>query len=211
MSLEEMQTVINDGTIGLRPQTVTINIPLDPSQTGTVAIDTKLSDVDPFPGLEWIESCVPGTNMPTTHVGVRKGGMVTKDTYTARLALDTPYISLPNEIYDILIQATSPTPWQSDAGYDDVVDCDALHRFPDLVLGLEPETDEEEDDIEFLEEREIVITPKQYIIETEKGKCVLLAQRVYQKGHEEVVLGWAAVRGRHLVLDWVNERTAFGR
>lgn len=209
MSLEEMQAVINSGASGLLPQTVTINIPLESSQTGTVAIDTKLSNISLLPDLDWIESRVPGTHMPTTHVGIRKGGMVAKDTYAARLALDTPYISLPNEIYDILIQATSPIPWQNNGGYDDVVDCGALKRYPDLVLGLEPETDE--DDFEFAGEREIVITPEQYILEVGIGKCILLAQRAYQKSREEVVLGWAAVRGRNLVLDWVNERTAFGR
>ncbi len=148
--------------------------------------------------------------MLITHVGIRKGGMVSKDEYATRLALETPYISLPVEIYDILVQATSPRPHQHSGGYDDVVDCAALEWFPDLVLGLEPETDEGDDDEE-IEEREIVITPKQYVLQDEEGKCILLAKRAHQPGPEEVVLGWAAVRGREVVLDWTIERTGFGQ
>jgi hypothetical protein len=145
-----------------------------------------------------------------THVGIRKGDMLTMDAPPARLALETPYILLPGQIYDILLQATSPVPWQHDNGYDDIVDCDALERFPDLVLGLGWESEEEYEDDD-AEEQEIVITPFQYTLEVESDKCILLARRAYQRGREEVVLGWAAMRGRDLVLDYVNERTGFGR
>jgi hypothetical protein len=30
-----------------------------------------------------------------------------------------------------------------------------------------------------------------------------------EQDSEEAVLGWAAIRGKHVVLDWVNERTGF--
>lgn len=160
--------------------------------------------------FDWIDTLIPGEHMPITHVGIRKGAMVSKDAYSTRLALETPYISLPGEIYDILVQTTNPTPHQHDDGYDDVVDCSALDRYPDLVLGLEPEIEEEWDDDE-TKDRELVITPRQYVLETEEGRCILLARRAYQRGREEVVLGWAAVRGRDLVLDWINERIGFGR
>ena len=134
--------------------------------------------------------------------------MVSMDAYVMRLSLETPYISLPDEIYDILVQATNPTTHQHGSGYDNVVDCSALERFPDLVLGLASETEEEDD--EEAEDNEIVITPKQYVLQTEEGHCILLAQRAYQRGREEVVLGWAAIRGSNVVLDMVNERTGFG-
>jgi len=74
------------------------------------------------------------------------------------------------------------------------------------VLGLQPETDDEEDS-EDVVDSELVITPKQYILETEDRQCVLLVQQ----GRAEVVLGWAAVRGRGVVLDKLNGRTGFGR
>lgn len=199
------------GEINSHPQTVSINIPLDPAQSGTIILGPVGSrDTRAQQEIEWIDTHRPGENVPITHVGIRKGAMVSMDAYDTRLALETPFISLPNEIYDILIQATNPTPYQHGNGYNDVVDCGDMERYPDLVLGLELDTDEEEDD-EDIEDREIVITPEQYILKTEEGQCILLAQRAYQQGREEVVLGWAAMRGRDLVLDWVNERTGFGR
>lgn len=198
------------GTLDPRPNIVSIHIPLDPTEAGRIVLGSIASkNTHLLQEIEWINHQNPGKNMPITHVGIRKGGMVAIDAYATRLALETPYISLPDEIYVILTQATNPTTHQYHGGYDDVVDCDALERFPDLVLGLEPETDEEDD--EDVEEREVVITPNQYVLKREDGKCILLARRSYPKGHEEVVLGWAAVRGRDVVLDWVNERTGFGR
>ncbi|KAF2626668.1 hypothetical protein BU25DRAFT_411642 [Macroventuria anomochaeta] len=211
LSLKAIEKIESYGEINSHPQTVSINIPLNPAQSGTIALGPVASNtLRVQQELKWVETRTPGENVPITLIGIRKGAMVSMDAYTARLALETPYISLPREIYDILIQATNPTPYQHGKGYDDVVDCGALERYPDLVLGLEPETDEEKDD-EDIVDREIVITPKQYVLKTEEGQCILLAQRVYQLGREEVVLGWAAVRGRDVVLDWVNKRTGFGR
>ncbi|KAF1928297.1 uncharacterized protein M421DRAFT_420848 [Didymella exigua CBS 183.55] len=197
--------------INSHPQTVLVNIPLDDSRPGSMILGTvESNNARIHQDITWTDTLTPGEHMPITHVAIRKGAMVSKDAYYTRLALETPYISLPGEIYDILVQATNPTPHEHGDGSDNVVDCSALDRYPDLVLGLEPETEEEEDDEE-AEDREIVITPKQYVLETGEGRCILLAQRAYQRGREEVVLGWAAVRGRDLVLDWVNERTGFGR
>lgn len=197
--------------INSRPQAVLINIPLDSSHLGSMFPGSVTStNIRVQQEIEWIDTLTPGENMPITHVGIRKGAMVSMDAYRTRLALETPYISLPGEIYDILVQATNPTPFGHGNGYDNVVDCDGLERYPDLVLGLEPKTDEEEDD-EDIEDRELAITPKQYVLKTGEGQCILLVQRAYQRGREEVVLGWAAVRGRDVVLDWVNERTGFGR
>ncbi|XPT03682.1 hypothetical protein M3J09_012769 [Ascochyta lentis] len=210
LDLDELQNVVNDGRTSSRPQIVSIHIPLDATQPGRMTFGHEETKARFSPDIEWINTRIPGADMPTTHIGIRKGGMMAKDIYTARLALNTPYVSLPGEIYDILVQATNPTPWQHDGGYDDVVDCGALQRFPDLVLGLDPEREEEEDN-EDAEDKEIVVTPRQYVLEVEEGKCILMARRAYQRGSEEVVLGWAAVRGREVVLDWTRERTGFGQ
>lgn len=212
LSLKAIEETESFREINSRPQNVVINIPTDHAHAGSIVFGSGLTDnIRVHQEIEWIDTLIPGENVPINHVGIRKGAMVSMDAYATRLALDTPYIALPAEIYDILIQATNPTPHQHDAGYDDVVDCNRLDEYPDLVLGLEPETDEEEeeDDDEILD-RELIITPKQYVLKTEEGKCILLAQKAYQRGREEVVLGWAAVRGRSVVLDWVNERTGFG-
>ncbi|KAF3032834.1 hypothetical protein E8E11_000973 [Didymella keratinophila] len=192
-------------------QTALVNIPLDASKPGSIILGTVESmSARLQQDFEWIDTLTPGEQMPITHIGIRKGAMVSKDAYSTRLALETPYISLPGEIYDILIQATNPTLHQHSDGYEDVVDCSALDRYPDLVLGLEAEIEEGGDD-EKMEKKELMITPKQYVLETEEGRCILLAQRAYQRGREDVVLGWAAVRGRDLLLDWINEKTGFGR
>ena len=198
--------------ISSHPQTALINVPPDASKPGSITLGTvKSTSARLQQDLDWIDTLTPGEQIPITHIGIRKGAMVSKDAYSTRLALETPYISLPGEIYDILIQATNPTPHQHGDGYDDVVDCNALDRYPDLVLGFKAEIEEGGDDEEETEEKELMITPKQYILETKEGRCILLTQRAYQRGREDVVLGWAAVRGRDLVLDWINERTGFGR
>lgn len=210
LSLHAIRQIQSYGELESRPQVVSVDIPLDPSSSGSLIVDSVASIAGRVQQeIHWSDTRSPGENILITHVGVRKGAMVSMDAYTTRLALEQPHISLPSEIYDILVQATNPTPKQHGNGYDDVVDCDALVRFPDIVLGMEPET--EEDDDEEAEVHEVIITPKQYVLKTEEGQCILLAQRAYQRGQEEVVLGWAAVRGRNVVLDWVNERTGFGR
>jgi hypothetical protein len=209
LSLKAIQEIESYRELESHPQIVSVNIPLDPTQSGTLVIGSVASITGRLQQwIEWSNTRSPGENVPITHIGIRKGAMVSMDAYATRLALETPYISLPAEIYDILVQATNPTPQQHGSGYDDVVDCSALERFPDLVLGLEPEAEEEDDDE--AKDNEIVITPKQYILQTEEGHCILLAQRTYQRDREEVVLGWAAIRGRNIVLDRVNERTGFG-
>lgn len=181
---------------------------MDTTQPGTLRLDLKTSSsAHSHESTDWVDTLVPGEDVPITHVGIRKGAMVSMDAYRTSLALDTPYISLPNEIYDILIQATSPAPHQHSTGYDDVVDCSLMGRFPDLVLGLQADFDDDDEDDEDVEIQEIVITPEQYILRTDEGQCVLLVQQDRAK----IVLGWAAVRGRDVVLDWVNKRTGFMR
>ena len=160
--------------------------------------------------LNWIDTQTPGDDIPVSHVGVRKGGAISEEIYTVRLALETPYISIPSDIYDILALSTNPAVDPNSNELDNLVDCSEMGRFPNLFVGLDPEEEEtpRDENVE-IEDREIVITPSQYIMETEPGRCVLLVKRTYQKDSEEAVLGWAAIRGKHVVLDWVNERTGF--
>ncbi|KZM27930.1 hypothetical protein ST47_g923 [Ascochyta rabiei] len=210
LNLEELQDVVKKNRKSFRPQIASISIPIDAAQPGRMTFGYEEFTSQLLSDVGWVDTRIPGADMPTTHIGVRKGGMISKDIFTARLALDTPYISLPSEIYDILVQATNPSPWRHDGSYGNVVDCGALETFPDIVLGLGPDAEEREDG-EDNEDKEIVITPRQYVLEDEEGKCILLVHRSYQRGREEAVLGWAAVRGKVLVLDWVSERTGFGR
>ncbi|KAJ4993576.1 hypothetical protein SVAN01_01124 [Stagonosporopsis vannaccii] len=207
LSSKTIKEVESYRNINALPQSILISIPFDPTRSGSLVLD----DITPNNALirqemDWIDTLIPGHDVPLTHVGIRKGAMISMDAYATRLALETPYISLPNEIYDVLIQATNATPHQHSAGDDDVVDCSLLERFPDLVIGLQTGTDDEEES-EDIVDSEIVITPKQYVLETEKGQCVLLVQR----DGAEIVLGWAAIRGRDVVLDWLHGRTGFAR
>lgn len=203
LSLKAVAEIESYREINSRPQSALINIPLDTTETGTIVLDSPTSYNAHV--QHWIDTPNPGEDVPIVYAGIRKGGMISMDAYATRLALETPYISLPSEIYDVLVLATDPTSRQHGEDYDDTVDCSHLERFPDLVLGLQPEASEADDD-ENIEVEELVITPKQYILRTE-GECVLLARR----GRAEVVLGWAAVRGRTAVLNWTSERTGFGR
>lgn len=110
----------------------------------------------------------------------------------AILVLDSPYISLPKEIFNILLQAT-----ETSSGRNYVVDCDLISRFPDIVFGLdESEEGDGDEDAEY-DVQEFVATPKQYVLETE-GRCMLLARNA-ESGR--IALGWAAFRGRKTVLD----------
>jgi hypothetical protein len=100
------------------------------------------------------------------------------------------------------------------------VDCGALNIFPDLVFGFQQEScgdeDEEEMDEDNDEEEdgvELVITPQQYVLQTTEGKCMLLARNAdsYEDDRGTIRLGWAAVRGREVVLDRRGGRVGFGK
>lgn len=134
-------------------------------------------------------------HIPLSSVGVRKGGMVAQPVRSAHLDLDTPYITVPNAMYDVILLASKPW-WdrnlQSDKLY---VDCKSLDTFPDLVFGLENGVDE------------IAVTPRQYFLRQEK-ECVLMV-RGTRDSDVGIVLGWAAIRGREIVLDWVAGKMGF--
>lgn len=161
--------------------------------------------------LNWIDTKSPGLDIPVSHVGVRKGGAISEEIYAVRLVPESPYIAVPEQIYDILALATEPKTDTSSLNYDSIVDCSKISRFPDLFVGLDPQDEFPSEEDAVVEDREIIITPSQYVMETEPGRCVLLVTRHHHIiGSEEVILGWAAFRGKHIVLDWANQRTGFG-
>lgn len=130
--------------------------------------------------------------------------------YTAELALDTPFVFIPKEFYNIVLQATAASP-NLPPTVDMYVDCASIPRFPDIVLGLKPDTEEADGDA-FGAVDEIVVTPEQYIMELGSGKCILLVKEMERrKVSEGIVLGWAALRGSEVVLDWDRERLGFAR
>jgi saccharopepsin len=230
--LEHLQTpaTIKD----VADQTITINIPLNTSLTGTATFSSTHQQ-KPWPQstdqFTWTKQqqrlhseSTLGADIPLLDIAIRKGGMITMPAETATLDLSTPYIHVPKGIWDILLLATT-TEQQASQGADVLyVDCGALTVFPDLVFGIEQrsyreEADEAEDpDEEDGEDEdegygELVITPEQYILQTTDRKCMLLAKNA-DLCHEErgvVKLGWAAVRGREVVLDRRGGRVGFGK
>lgn len=133
--------------------------------------------------------------------------MITTEAESARLNLNTPFIHVPKGIWDILVLATKPEE-SGRHGEELTVGCEEKDIFPDLVFGLDGEREvregEEEEEVD-----ELIVTPAQYVLQTEEGRCVLLARSAESSHDGGVVLGWAAVRGRSLVLDWPGRRIGF--
>lgn len=210
MDLNALHHIVGYGVTGCQPTTILIDIPLDMTAPASMSIGTMPAKAIPDRDdqMVWIETTRPSEDIPLSQVGIRKGGMISIEAQTARLALETPFVFIPKEIYKVLLMATEPVFHPDGTGSDEgVVNCNSRSRFPDLVLelGLEWADDEEQD----AEGIEVVITPEQYIMEVEQGQCVLLARSSGENQSEEVVLGWAAIRGRQVILDWVNKRTGF--
>jgi hypothetical protein len=160
---------------------VTISIPLDPSAAASVTFSHAPHADDASP-LMWF----PTTRaIELDHIGIRKGGMISAPAWSTWLALETPYVLLPTDVFSVLLQAAKTTAVR---GY--MVDCGVVGILPDIVFGLDADDDEEA--------QELVVKPEQYVMEIEEGLCVLLARS--SRGSMER-LGWAAVRGRALVLD----------
>jgi hypothetical protein len=144
--------------------------------------------------MVWLDTDVLAAGISLDHIGIRKGGMITMPTWSTSLSLDTPFISLPANIFDVLMQAAH-TSLENEL----VLDCSLIPILPDLVFGLDVE------DGRALEGEEIVVTPEQYVMKTEAGTCVLLARS--HGGLQR--LGWAAIRGREFVIDLTGRRMGF--
>jgi saccharopepsin len=150
-----------------------------------------------------------GSHIPILDIGIRKGGMITMDAEMLRLDLGSAYTHVPRGVWDVLFLASQP---QEMGEGDLVVECEERDRFPDLVFGLDGERahchddDEEEEEVD-----ELVVRPEQYVMQTEEGNCVLLVRNVEHCDDGGIVLGWATMRGRDLVLDWDEGRVGFGQ
>lgn len=173
---------------------IRISIPLDVfSYAGTVTFSAQRPAA-----FTWLSQNPwnPAMNhVPLVDASVRKGGTVGMPVETATLDLSTPFLELPTGLWDVLVLATQPGRDADARGLS--VECAARERFPDLVFGVR--TGDEEDDDESV--AELVVTPAQYVLQSEDGKCTLLA-RAAAHGDESVTLGWAAFRGRPVALDW---------
>lgn len=150
----------------------------------------------------WANSSAPG--FPLSYAGVRKGGMISLPLSALRITLDEESIKLPKELFDVVQLATQPVAAHDadeHGGLENVVNCADMGRFPELVfaVGVEDEEGEEKD-------VELVVGVEQYVRRVSDGgdddkeeKCVLL---VREGEEDEVVLGWAGLRGRRMDIDW---------
>jgi hypothetical protein len=126
--------------------------------------------------------------------------MIVLDAEAAMLDLESPYIRIPQGLWDVLVLATQP----EKKGGEFFVKCGDRERFPELVFGLDAE--EEEGMVE-----EFIVKPEQYILQTEdEGRCLLLVRAAEESCREDgIVLGWSAIRGRNFVLDLAGGRVGF--
>ena len=214
---------------------ITINIPLNSSLKGTATFSSTRQAAlwsqftDRFtwtPQLPLHTLSMLGARIPILDIGIRKDGMLTMPAQSATLDLSTPYIYVPKGIWDVLLLATTTEQQARDGEEVLYVDCGALSVFPDLVFGMAPsecesgeemaddDDDDGEDDYDEEEEDygELVITPEQYVLQTSEGKCMLLARNAdsHPSVPGTVSLGWAAVRGREVILDRHVGRIGFG-
>jgi hypothetical protein len=137
---------------------IDINLPLDSEVAGSISFSANASDR----GSEaiWVPSA---SHIEIEHVGIRQGGMISMPASSALLSLDTAFITLPHEVFDILLQAA-----QTSEKDEFVVDCGAISILPDLVFGLiVPDEDVEG----YFYPEELIVSPIQYVLEVEKGNC----------------------------------------
>jgi hypothetical protein len=175
--------------------TIIIDMPLDSKKQASITFSYNASTK--LDGTSWLPSA---SHIELDNVGIRKGGMITMPATSALLQLGTPYISLPDGLFYILLQAADTS-----AEKKFVVDCESFSILPDLIFGLAADEDEDED--EDFETEEIVVAPQQYVMEGENGKCMLLARSA---GEGPIEMGWAAIRGRKFVMDLARGRMGFG-
>jgi len=184
-----------------------MTIPLDTEASGPLLLEPEPSwklfhHMDTSIDIVWTETRQPGRSVNVTSINVEKGVSVSSNTAPLNLALHTPYIRLPNDVYDFLAKFAKPEPFDMGRSMEsvDLVSCNATSTFPNINLQLENGA------------QQIIITPLQYVLRVSKslggsftGKCVLLAKR----GGADLEIGYAAFRGKTVWYDWANARTGF--
>jgi hypothetical protein len=153
--------------------------------------------------IMWAQSKLPGRGLNITSMGIREGSTSSSKTSNVPLKLDTAYINLPDDIFDFLAASTKPQRTDMGRGVKPVetVDCAAIKDFPNIIIDFEAGA------------FELVVKPEQYVLRVNdamgglfKGKCVMLVSR-----GGDISIGWAALRGTTVWLDWQNGRTGFGK
>ncbi|KAF2649156.1 hypothetical protein K491DRAFT_698347 [Lophiostoma macrostomum CBS 122681] len=135
--------------------------------------------------------------------------------YTARLAFETPHLSLPFEVYEAVIAAVPggvEYVWFSEATkYEPRLPCGLVTTLPSIVVDLNGGDGKR---------GQVTVRPEQYAMrigeratgDGEGAMCALLVERIGgARGSREVGLGWSAFRGRRVVLDWDAGFVGIGR
>jgi hypothetical protein len=131
--------------------------------------------------------------------------------YTARLAPESPNLSLPFEVYEALIAAVPggvEYVWFGEGTkYEPRIPCGLVEKLPSIVVECDANMGKGE-------KEEVTVRAEQYTLKVddrgsdseEEDMCALLIERIGGvRGSREVGLGWSAFRGRKVVLDWDNE------
>ncbi|CAI6298858.1 unnamed protein product [Periconia digitata] len=190
----------------VKPVSLMLTIPLGTEEEGPLIVEPDpawklFHDWDMSVKIDWTESKPPGRALNITSIGVRQGSTSSSKTSRVNINLGTPYINLPADMYDLV--ALTANPQRTDMGRNmkpvETVECTALAQLPDIVL-------------DFGGAFELIVKPEQYVMKVSdamggpfKGKCVLLVAR-----GGDISIGYAALRGKSLWLDWANLRTGFG-
>ncbi|KAK7189762.1 hypothetical protein DPSP01_005820 [Paraphaeosphaeria sporulosa] len=183
-----------------------MTLPLDTEASGPLVLEPEpgwklFHHMDTSIDIVWTPTKQPGRRLNVTSINVSKGVSVSASTGPISLALHTPYIRLPHDVYDFMAKFTQPEAVDMGRGMDsvDIVSCNATSTFPTLNLDFEGGA------------QQILVKPAQYVLRVSqslggpfKGKCVLLAKR-----GGELEIGYAALRGRSVWFDWANARTGF--
>ncbi|KAF1998185.1 hypothetical protein P154DRAFT_564932 [Amniculicola lignicola CBS 123094] len=180
---------------------------------GTIKLGTPFAEIDSLASenkggeMMFFDTARPGMDMEVAGVEIdgKMEGQTEETRLTARLDLTNPYTVLPTEAFERLLLATHAEEISTgvDSESEHVVDCSRMKMYPQVA-------------VRFDGEKELVLEPKQYVLEVKNtagwngmdGKCVL-AVKGMEDGHKQgdVVVGWAGLRGRKVVLDWRKGRT----
>ncbi|KAF2106588.1 hypothetical protein BDV96DRAFT_654589 [Lophiotrema nucula] len=166
----------------------------------------------------WFRTPSPGTGLSISKISLvgRLGNdrveiyNVKLNAFTASLRLESPYLYLPTCIYDFLIaktmanQAFDATNDPMNDEVRDIVACDEIGRFPEIVFEFEDEDGKE---------KKSVINAEDYVMKKQDG-CVLMVKesegyggRGGSRGKRDISLGWPIANGGGFVLDFANGRT----
>lgn len=150
----------------------------------------------------WTATKQPGRNVNVTSIHVERGVKLSSNTAPVNIALHTPYIHLPHDVYAFLTDIVKPKQFDMGRGMEsvDIVNCNATATYPNINLNLDGGM------------QQLLIKPSQYVLKVSQSlggpfteKCIFLVKG--ETGALEI--GYAALRGRTVWFDWANARTGF--